>query len=106
MTGQPSRYQASQQPALRGSRSSRSCPSSERFASAAVRASYARQVQVRETNFKRLVQGEKQLRAPWWQRQYTWRMPEHRLLWRDILEQYARAADGAAEGQSGCVILD
>jgi uncharacterized protein with ParB-like and HNH nuclease domain/alkylated DNA nucleotide flippase Atl1 len=58
-------------------------------------------VQVRETNLKQLVQGEKQFRVPLWQRQYTWRMPDHRLLWRDILEQYARAADGVAASQSG-----
>jgi uncharacterized protein with ParB-like and HNH nuclease domain/alkylated DNA nucleotide flippase Atl1 len=47
------------------------------------------------------VQGEKQFRVPLWQRQYTWRMADHRLLWRDILEQYARATDGAAANQSG-----
>jgi len=32
---------------------------------------YARLVQVRETNLKQLVQGEKQFRVPLWQRQYT-----------------------------------
>jgi uncharacterized protein with ParB-like and HNH nuclease domain/alkylated DNA nucleotide flippase Atl1 len=53
-------------------------------------------VQVRETNLKQLVQGEKQFRVPLWQRQYTWRMPDHRLLWRDILEQYNRTMDGTA----------
>lgn len=62
---------------------------------------YARQVQVRETNLKQLVQGEKQFRVPLWQRQYTWRMTDHRLLWRDILEQYTRAANGATASQSG-----
>jgi uncharacterized protein with ParB-like and HNH nuclease domain/alkylated DNA nucleotide flippase Atl1 len=58
-------------------------------------------VQVRETNLKQLVQGEKQFRVPLWQRQYTWQMPDHRLLWRDILEQYSRATDGAAGGKPG-----
>jgi len=62
---------------------------------------YARRVQVRETNLKQLVQGEKQFRVPLWQRQYTWRIADHRLLWRDIMEQYTRAADGAAPSQSG-----
>jgi alkylated DNA nucleotide flippase Atl1 len=58
-------------------------------------------VQVRETNLKQLVQGEKQFRVPLWQRQYTWRMADHRLLWRDILEQYTRAGDGAVGSESG-----
>ena len=58
-------------------------------------------MQVRETNLKQLVQGEKQFRVPLWQRQYTWRMADHRLLWRDIMEQYARVADSVAAGQSG-----
>src|ERR1019366_10751995 len=62
---------------------------------------YARRVQVRETNLKQLVQGEKQFRVPLWQRQYTWRLADHRLLWREIMEQYTRSADGAAPGQSG-----
>jgi len=62
---------------------------------------YARRVQVRETNLKQLVQGEKQFRVPLWQRQYTWRIADHRLLWRDVMEQYTRVADGAAPGQSG-----
>lgn len=60
-----------------------------------------RHMQVRETNLKQLVQGEKQFRVPLWQRQYTWRLPDHRLLWRDILEQYGRLGDGAADGESG-----
>ena len=50
---------------------------------------YARHVQVHETNLKQLVQGEKQFRVPLWQRQYTWRITDHRLLWRDILAQYS-----------------
>ncbi|MGH2451338.1 MAG: DUF262 domain-containing protein [Candidatus Limnocylindria bacterium] len=58
-------------------------------------------MQVRETNLKQLVQGEKQFRVPLWQRQYTWRLPDHRLLWRDILEQYGRLGDGATDGESG-----
>jgi len=58
-------------------------------------------VQVRETNLKQLVQGEKQFRVPLWQRQYTWRLPDHRLLWRDILEQYSRSTDGGGEAESG-----
>jgi uncharacterized protein with ParB-like and HNH nuclease domain len=45
-------------------------------------------VQVRETSFKQLVQGEKQFRIPLWQRQYSWSREDHKLLWRDILEQY------------------
>ena len=48
------------------------------------RAPYARRVQVRETNLKQLIQGEKQFRVPLWQRQYTWRLTDHRLLWRYI----------------------
>ena len=62
---------------------------------------YARRVQVRETNLKQLVQGEKQFRVPLWQRQYTWRLADHRLLWRDIMEQYTRAADVVAPSQPG-----
>lgn len=58
-------------------------------------------MQVRETNLKQLVQGEKQFRVPLWQRQYTWRVSDHRLLWRDIMEQYTRAADTAGPGQPG-----
>lgn len=58
-------------------------------------------MQVHETNLKRLVQGEKQFRVPLWQRQYTWRIADHRLLWRDILEQYAQASDGDAGARSG-----
>jgi uncharacterized protein with ParB-like and HNH nuclease domain/alkylated DNA nucleotide flippase Atl1 len=58
-------------------------------------------MQVRETNLKQLVQGEKQFRVPLWQRQYTWRIADHRLLWRDILEQYSRARDGALSAESG-----
>jgi uncharacterized protein with ParB-like and HNH nuclease domain/alkylated DNA nucleotide flippase Atl1 len=58
-------------------------------------------VQVRETNLKQLVQGEKQFRVPLWQRQYTWRIADHRLLWRDILEQYARTEDAAGASNSG-----
>jgi uncharacterized protein with ParB-like and HNH nuclease domain/alkylated DNA nucleotide flippase Atl1 len=58
-------------------------------------------VQVRETNLKQLIQGEKQFRVPLWQRQYTWRLADHRLLWRDILEQYMRASDGGTASQSG-----
>ena len=50
---------------------------------------------------KQLVQGEKQFRVPLWQRQYTWRLADHRLLWRDIMEQYTRAADVAGPSQPG-----
>jgi uncharacterized protein with ParB-like and HNH nuclease domain len=70
---------------------------------------YARRVQVHETNLKQLVQGEKQFRVPLWQRQYTWRKPDHQLLWRDILEQYAQAAEGAGGTRSehflGSIVL-
>jgi alkylated DNA nucleotide flippase Atl1 len=66
-------------------------------------------VQVRETNLKELVQGEKQFRVPLWQRQYTWRIADHRLLWRDILEQYSRVGDGAGASESqhflGSIVL-
>ena len=58
-------------------------------------------MQVRETNLKQLIQGEKQFRVPLWQRQYTWRLADQRLLWRDILEQYMRVSDGGTVGQSG-----
>ena len=58
-------------------------------------------MQVRETNLKQLVQGEKQFRVPLWQRQYTWRTPDHQLLWRDILEQYSRIMNGTTASQSG-----
>ena len=58
-------------------------------------------MQVHETNLKQLVQGEKQFRVPLWQRQYTWQIADHRLLWRDILEQYGQASDGGAAGRSG-----
>jgi uncharacterized protein with ParB-like and HNH nuclease domain len=65
-------------------------------------------VQVRETNLKQLVQGEKQFRVPLWQRQYTWRLSDHRLLWRDILEQYTRSRHSAAGGSGhflGSIVL-
>jgi uncharacterized protein with ParB-like and HNH nuclease domain len=66
-------------------------------------------VQVHETNLKRLVQGEKQFRVPLWQRQYTWRIDDHRLLWRDILEQYAQASAGGDGARSehflGSIVL-
>ena len=52
-------------------------------------------MQVHETNLKQLVQGEKQFRVPLWQRQYTWQIADHRLLWRDILEQYRQASEAA-----------
>lgn len=58
-------------------------------------------MQVRETTLKQLVQGEKQFRVPLWQRQYTWRISDHRLLWRDILEQYGRLAAPAGASESG-----
>lgn len=58
-------------------------------------------MQVRETTLKQLVQGEKQFRVPLWQRQYTWRIDDHRLLWRDILEQYSRVGDGPASNGTG-----
>ena len=64
-------------------------------------AAYARHVQVRETNLKQLVQGEKQFRVPLWQRQYTWRAPDHQLLWRDILEQYSQVMNSSTASQSG-----
>lgn len=58
-------------------------------------------MQVHETNLKQLVQGEKQFRVPLWQRQYTWQIADHRLLWRDILEQYAQASDPDGGTRSG-----
>ncbi len=58
-------------------------------------------MQVRETNLKQLVQGEKQFRVPLWQRQYTWRQIYHKLLWRDILEQYLRSGDGTSGSGTG-----
>jgi len=36
-----------------------------------------------------------------WQRQYTWQIADHRLLWRDILEQYRQASEGGAAARSG-----
>lgn len=46
---------------------------------------------------------------PLWQRQYTWRITDHRLLWRDILEQYTVASDVAAASRSvhflGSIVL-
>ena len=81
----------------------RNLPVGVAFRSSTIRPvrAYARRVQVRETNLKQLVQGEKQFRVPLWQRQYTWRIADHRLLWRDILEQYTRSSDGAAASPSG-----
>lgn len=58
-------------------------------------------MQVRETTLKQLVQGEKQFRVPLWQRQYTWRIDDHRLLWRDILEQYSRVGGGPVSSGTG-----
>jgi alkylated DNA nucleotide flippase Atl1 len=60
-----------------------------------------RMMQVRETNLKQLLQGEKQFRVPLWQRQYTWRIADHRLLWRDVMEQYARSSEPVEAGRAG-----
>ena len=52
---------------------------------------------VQNATLKDLVQGEKQFRVPIWQRQYTWRAPQHEQLWHDLAEQYEHlvADDGA-----------
>jgi len=36
-----------------------------------------------------------------WRRQYAWQIADHRLLWRDILEQYRQASEGGAAARSG-----
>jgi hypothetical protein len=38
-----------------------------------------------------------------WQRQYTWRAADHRLLWRDILEQYAQASGRRRRNRTGAL---
>ncbi len=52
---------------------------------------------VKNATLKALVQGEKQFRVPIWQRQYTWRGPQHEQLWHDLVEQYGFLGDGTAE---------
>ncbi len=55
---------------------------------------------VQNATLKALVQGEKQFRVPIWQRQYTWRVPQHKQLWHDLAEQYDHlvAGEGTAAG--------
>src|SRR2546422_41468 len=53
---------------------------------------------VQNATLKALVQGEKQFRVPIWQRQYTWRKPQHDQLWHDLAEQYVLIAAGQASG--------
>lgn len=63
---------------------------------------------VRETTLKNLIQGEKQLRVPLYQRQYTWRRDQYEALWSDIMEQYRLIADGEERGGThflGSVVL-
>ncbi len=45
-------------------------------------------MKVQNASLKALIQGEKRFRVPIWQRQYTWREPQHRQLWRDLMEHY------------------
>ncbi len=51
---------------------------------------------VQNATLKALVQGEKQFRVPIWQRQYTWRVPQHEQLWHDLAEQYEYLAAGGS----------
>ncbi|HEY5710058.1 MAG TPA: DUF262 domain-containing protein [Solirubrobacterales bacterium] len=56
---------------------------------------------VKNATLKALVQGEKQFRVPIWQRQYTWRGPQHEQLWHDLLEQYSHVASGTTSDLAG-----
>lgn len=59
-------------------------------------------MQVRETTLKELIQGEKQFRVPLWQRQYTSKQDNLKLLWSDILEQYDQlSSEATASSSSG-----
>jgi alkylated DNA nucleotide flippase Atl1 len=53
-------------------------------------------VKAQETTLQQLVQGEKQFVVPLYQRPYSWRDPQLKQLWADIVEQ----AETLAQGQS------
>ncbi len=60
---------------------------------------------VQNATLKALVQGEKQFRVPIWQRQYTWREPQHVQLWHDLAEQYNQMGEGPAGHFLGSFVL-
>lgn len=45
-------------------------------------------MQVSESSWNNLVQGQKQFQVPLYQRQYAWAAPELRQFWADVLDQY------------------
>src|SRR6266540_6514949 len=47
-------------------------------------------MKAQETTFQQIIQGEKQLRVPLYQRTYSWQEAQLRQLWDDVLDQ----ADG------------
>ncbi len=53
-------------------------------------------MEVRESTLRQLLVGERQLRVPLYQRQYTWRRSQHDTLWDNVLDQYGilRAGQG------------
>ncbi|RSN51508.1 GmrSD restriction endonuclease domain-containing protein [Actinomadura sp. WAC 06369] len=51
-------------------------------------------MQAHEVAFFKLIEGEKQFQVPLYQRTYSWRQPEWKRLWADMLEQAEILADG------------
>lgn len=54
-------------------------------------------MKAQETTFQQIIQGEKQLRVPLYQRTYSWQEPQLRQLWDDVLDQ----ADGLTSPAPG-----
>lgn len=51
-------------------------------------------MQAHEVAFFKLIEGEKQFQVPLYQRTYSWRQPEWKRLWADMLEQAEILAEG------------
>lgn len=66
-------------------------------------------MEVHESTLRKLLVGERQLRVPLYQRQYTWRRAQHETLWDNVLDQYDVLRSGQAEQASthflGAVVL-
>lgn len=54
-------------------------------------------MEVHESTLRQLLVGERQLRVPLYQRQYTWRRPQLETLWDNVLDQYDVLRAGEAE---------